>query len=1353
MQRVGKLLSLLIIIQLIHSINSNECLTMIEEVNPKRVVHLDGQSLDISFELTRRPTQRLVTRIMKIFLIEVLGYPNVKLIDRDDWFDAVTVFSRMSETLTYSGHRIVPETMVNMEVWIPPQEDTIQLLNRYDVKECGSVTSPGRFGWFVPEKLSDPNDNWQMFKKPEQLLRFDITHDDDDDIFNIIKNSTFDSINEQYYCEESFCHNGMYIPNYCQKTLNINNNSVNNCALLLAGDSDITYFIKDHIEQLKLFVKVAWVGENLKNLTELLTEHYIKLNNNTNNIKINKSLVILHWTPSSTIPNERDFIAIEFPRCGSKNINNDCVYESNRLVKLSWSRLETIAKMAWETINHVKLNSSMYEDLIVRYNNLIRNNINEDEIACSWLKDNLNYTLNEWLPNNADKNSLIVGGIFPMSGSSYTAKSIVIAARLAKETINLNNTLLRDYNLTLLASDGQCKSDMVMKSFIDYIVHNYYEKLVGVLGPACSDTIEPLVGISRHYKTVIISYGAEGSTFNDRTRYPYFFRTIAENKQYRHAYLKLFQQFGWHRVAALTEDGQKYTEYISYMQELLRDNGINIIANIKFPRERESHEMTQYLLDLKQNRARIIIADVYDVVARQVMCEAFKLEMTAVQGYVWFLPLWLQSNWYDTNHYNKYGENIKCTTIEMMQAMNGHLGISHAYFGSDNQIMQEGITVREWRDKYERICKIANQPPSPYAGYAYDAMWIYAYAMDELIKENQSYVFDLHSDQTVNRLTEIIAATEFHGVSGNINFRGGPSRFSVIRIEQILNNETKIVGNFYPNISETKGEVIGGRLELNKSLIIWLSNKIPDDGSEPPARCVLGALSELLNVSCEVAIVIANIIGLGLLGGFSITGFIIVKRKYDKKVRQHEKVMESFGLDPRQTTCGLDKWEIPRERVVINRKIGEGAFGTVYGGETFFPEKGWLAVAVKTLKNGSTTDEKLDFLSEVEVMKRFEHKNIIKLLGVCIQNAPVLTVMEFMLYGDLKTYLLARRHLVNDQHYEDSDEISNKKLTAMALDVARALSYLAQLKYVHRDVASRNCLVNAQRIVKLGDFGMTRPMYEHDYYKFNRKGMLPVRWMAPESLGLGIFTPASDVWSYGVLLYEIVTFGSFPFQGMSNNQVLTHVKAGNSLEVPKGVKPQLEALIRSCWAVESTKRPTAPEIVDFLATNQRVVSPCLDVPLASVQLENSGQLDIPLPEAIRKFSMSLSWPSQRRSSSSASQLTPLNAVNNLSNSPLVDINNVNENNIDNLLFGIQNNEQDSSSWPLLSTADRLQMLIQGATIISSNDDNNDEVHKYINLQPGENQFLPNKNTQMQDKKQSDTVVLNDLINSNDNSVI
>lgn len=268
--------------------------------------------------------------------------------------------------------------------------------------------------------------------------------------------------------------------------------------------------------------------------------------------------------------------------------------------------------------------------------------------------------------------------------------------------------------------------------------------------------------------------------------------------------------------------------------------------------------------------------------------------------------------------------------------------------------------------------------------------------------------------------------------------------------------------------------------------------------------------------------------------------------------------MQQLGLDPNMTTLtDMDKWEIPREHVVINRRLGQGAFGTVYGGEALIdPENGWVAVAVKTLKLGSTAEEKIDFLSEAEAMKRFDHKNIVKLLGLCTRNEPVYTIMEFMLYGDLKTFLLDRRHLVRMKS-EENAEVSSKKLTSMALDVARGLSYLAQMKYVHRDVASRNCLVNASRVVKLGDFGMTRAMYENDYYRFNRKGMLPVRWMAPESLSYGKFSTGSDIWSFGVLMYEIITFGSFPFQGMSNNQVLEYVKKGHTLDIPNGVKPQL----------------------------------------------------------------------------------------------------------------------------------------------------------------------------------------------------
>lgn len=292
------------------------------------------------------------------------------------------------------------------------------------------------------------------------------------------------------------------------------------------------------------------------------------------------------------IPNERDFVSLNFPRCGTNNSQLGCAYESNRLTKVVWTGLESAAKFAFESINRVKFTSAMYENLIDRYN-LYSKNVDEAKIACGWLTDNINYAMYRWMPNNADKNTLYVGGIFPMTGTSYTAKSIVFAAKMAKDAINVNNSLLRDYNLTLLASDGQCKSDMVMKSFIDYIVHNFYEKLVGVLGPACSETVEPLVGVSNHYKTVIISYSAEGSSFKDRTRYPHFFRTIGENKQYKYVYLYLLQRLGWRRVASLTEDGQKYTEYISYMQDMLRDNGITFVANAKFPREWDPEVITK----------------------------------------------------------------------------------------------------------------------------------------------------------------------------------------------------------------------------------------------------------------------------------------------------------------------------------------------------------------------------------------------------------------------------------------------------------------------------------------------------------------------------------------------------------------------------------------------------------------------------------------------------------------------------------------------------------------------------------------------------------------------------------------
>lgn len=351
----------------------------------------------------------------------------------------------------------------------------------------------------------------------------------------------------------------------------------------------------------------------------------------------------------------------------------------------------------------------------------------------------------------------------------------------------------------------------------------------------------------------------------------------------------------------------------------------------------------------------------------------------------------------------------------------------------------------------------------------------------------------LSSKNTMERLSAIIEGMDFQGVSGRIQFNKAGSRFSDVNILQWQKNDFALIGTYKPRISNRS--IVDSDLVLNNR-ISWHNGEQPTDGRE---SCTFKGIADVFSNDCHTLrtyflVVFCFVIVLFCSG----SSFLFWKRKYDKKLVESTQIMANYGIVV--NGIELTKWEIPRENVVINRKLGEGAFGTVYGGEALINESdGWAAVAIKTLKAGSNAENRLDFLAESESMKRFEHKNIVKLLAVCLQAEPLYTIMELMLYGDLKTYLLARRHLINDRISEDSD-VSSKRLTLMALDVARGLSYLQTMNYVHRDVACRNCMINAQRVVKIGDFGMARPTFESDYYRFARKGMLPVRWMSPESI-------------------------------------------------------------------------------------------------------------------------------------------------------------------------------------------------------------------------------------------------------------
>ncbi|XP_029008650.1 insulin-like growth factor 1a receptor [Betta splendens] len=275
-----------------------------------------------------------------------------------------------------------------------------------------------------------------------------------------------------------------------------------------------------------------------------------------------------------------------------------------------------------------------------------------------------------------------------------------------------------------------------------------------------------------------------------------------------------------------------------------------------------------------------------------------------------------------------------------------------------------------------------------------------------------------------------------------------------------------------------------------------------------------------------------------------------------------------------------DEWEVAREKITMHRELGQGSFGMVYEGlaKGVVKDEPETRVAIKTVNESASMKERIEFLNEASVMKEFNCHHVVRLLGVVSQGQPTLVIMELMTRGDLKSYLRSLRK----ENATSQVLPPLKKMIQMAGEIADGMAYLNANKFVHRDLAARNCMVAEDFTVKIGDFGMTRDIYETDYYRKGGKGLLPVRWMSPESLKDGVFTTMSDVWSFGVVLWEIATLAEQPYQGMSNEQVLRFVMEGGLLDKPDNCPDMLFELMRMCWQFNPKMRPTFLEIISSI---------------------------------------------------------------------------------------------------------------------------------------------------------------------------
>ncbi|XP_060710614.1 ephrin type-B receptor 3-like isoform X3 [Hemiscyllium ocellatum] len=277
--------------------------------------------------------------------------------------------------------------------------------------------------------------------------------------------------------------------------------------------------------------------------------------------------------------------------------------------------------------------------------------------------------------------------------------------------------------------------------------------------------------------------------------------------------------------------------------------------------------------------------------------------------------------------------------------------------------------------------------------------------------------------------------------------------------------------------------------------------------------------------------------------------------------------------DPNEAVREFAK-EIDISYVKIEEVIGAGEFGEVCRGRLKVLGKRETYVAIKTLKGGYTDRQRRDFLSEASIMGQFDHPNIIHLEGVVTNSCPVMIITEFMENGALDSFLR-----------QNDGQFTAIQLVGMLRGIASGMRYLSDMSYVHRDLAARNILVNSNLVCKVSDFGLSRFLEENSSdptYTSTLGGKIPIRWTAPEAIAFRKFTTASDVWSYGIVMWEVMSYGERPYWDMSNQDVINAIEQDYRLPPPTECPTSLHQLMLDCWQKERNTRPRFGLIVGAL---------------------------------------------------------------------------------------------------------------------------------------------------------------------------
>ncbi|EPQ19412.1 Tyrosine-protein kinase Mer [Myotis brandtii] len=411
----------------------------------------------------------------------------------------------------------------------------------------------------------------------------------------------------------------------------------------------------------------------------------------------------------------------------------------------------------------------------------------------------------------------------------------------------------------------------------------------------------------------------------------------------------------------------------------------------------------------------------------------------------------------------------------------------------------------------------------------------------------------------------------------NFNTSASPPLYQVEQLRALANYSISVSCRNEIGWSARSPWILASTSE--KGWVDLAPSSAPTPGSTDPVLIVLGCFCGfiLIGLVLYVSLAIRKRVQETRFGnaftGEDVELVVNYTAKKSFSRRAIELTLSSLGVSE-ELQRKLEDVMIDRNLLILGKILGEGEFGSVMEGSLGQQDGTSEKVAVKTMKLDNFSQREIEeFLSEAACMKDFSHPNVIRLLGVCIemgsQGTPKpMVILPFMKYGDLHTYLLYSRLEAASKH------IPVQTLVKFMVDIAQGMEYLSNRNFLHRDLAARNCMLRDDMTVCVADFGLSKKIYSGDYYRQGRIAKMPVKWIAIESLADRVYTSKSDVWAFGVTMWEIATRGMTPYPGVQNHEMYDYLLHGHRLKQPEDCLDELYEIMHSCWRAEPLDRPT-----------------------------------------------------------------------------------------------------------------------------------------------------------------------------------